>query len=206
MTQSYPLAWPDGWARTPQYKRVDTNRFSTTFVRAREQLFDELRKLGAKNVILSTNMALRNDGLPYANAARRRIEDPGVAIYFTLKKRPMVMARDEFQTVHDNLRSIGLAVGHLRGLERHGGAMMMERAFSGFAALPPPSNAAPRRSWRQILSITDDATVTRALISECYRVQARFAHPDNGGSHDAMSELNAARDEALREIAARSAQ
>lgn len=33
-----------------------------------------------------------------------------------------------------------------------------------------------------------------------YRTRARQAHPDNGGSHERMAELNAAIDEARKEL------
>ena len=47
------------------------------------------------------------------------------------------MACDCFGSAAANMRLPGLAIEAMRRLERGGGAMM-ERAFSGFAALPPP--------------------------------------------------------------------
>jgi hypothetical protein len=39
-------------------------------------------------------------------------------------------------------------------------------------------------------------------IEEAFKMLAKKAHPDmNGGSHEAMAELNRAREEALRELA-----
>ena len=197
MTQSYPLHWPEGWARTAPIKRKRISQFKTTFVRAREELWHELRLLGARHVVVSSWLPVRADGHPYADAARRRIEDPGVAVYFELNGRPMTMARDLYETVHDNLRSIGLAVEHLRGLERHGGGAMMERAFEGFAALPAPKDA-----WA-ILGAPRNASA--AEIRQAYLRRARRDHPDRGGGANAMAELNWARDAAEADARARAA-
>jgi len=54
-----------------------------TATRTRDYLFVELDRLGEKNIIISTNLALRNDGLPRAN--QKMPDDAGVAVYFTLK-------------------------------------------------------------------------------------------------------------------------
>lgn len=191
MTQAYPLQWPEGWPRTPPHRRVNTNRFRTTFTKARADLFAELDRLGASGAVVSSWLPLRNDGLPRADAARMKISDPGVAVYFMLRKRPMVLARDAFDAVHDNLRSIGLSIEGLRQMERHGGAHMMERAFEGFTALPPPTG------WRDILGNPS----TREGAEAAYRRLAKEAHPDaQGGSHDKMAQLNDAITTARREL------
>jgi hypothetical protein len=189
---AYPLSWPDGWKRTPDHKRNNYARFKTTFTKARQELFAELDRLGAHHAVVSSWLPLRNDGMPRADAARMRISDPGVAVYFELRGRPMVMARDIYTNVHDNLRSIGLAIEHLRGLERHGGATMMERAFEGFAALP---NADMVECFAA-LGLRADATEDQ--INAAFRERARNAHPDTGGSTDAMAKLSNARDQALK--------
>lgn len=194
MTQAYPLQWPDGWARTSPGARSENRRFSTTFIKARSQLFSELDRLGASNAVVSSWLPLRNDGLPRTDAARARIADPGVAVYFTYRGKQMVMARDVYHNVHDNLRSIGLAIEHLRGLDRHGGATMIERAFEGFAALPAPG---AKGDWRAVLG----PARTLAEAESSYREKAKARHPDApGGSHDKMTELNVAIAAARKEL------
>jgi hypothetical protein len=161
---------------------------------AAASLMSELRKLGATDIVISSDVPVRQDGSPYADAARRIIRNPGVAVYFTLKGKQMAMARDKFERVEDNLRSIGLAIEAIRAVERHGGAAMMERAFAGFTALPAP------KRWPEILGVP--ATASAAEIERAFKAAARRAHPDAGGSTALMAELNAARDQALREIGA----
>jgi hypothetical protein len=195
MTEAYPLQWPAGWPRTSDGAKKVSSPFRTTFDKARRELLAELARLGARDIVISSWLPLRNDGFPRADAAKRAIADPGVAVYFTLRKRQMVMARDAYWSVHDNLRSIGLAIEHLRGLERHGGAAMMERAFDGFAQIEAPG----AKHWSLVLNVARDAGA--AQINEAFRRLARERHPDQGGSEAMMAELNVARDRALKEIA-----
>lgn len=68
---------------------------------------------------------------------------------------------------------------------------MVERAFTGFTALPPPASDAPPKRWWEVLEISEHATVLE--INAAYRSKAAKAHPDQGGTHDAMADLNAAR-------------
>lgn len=99
---AYPLAWPPGWPRTkPEHREDSRYRFKTasgpvSFEKARSQLAEELDLLRAFHIVLSTNIPLRLDGQPRSDAARTRMEDPGVAVYFTLHNRPMVMAQDRY--------------------------------------------------------------------------------------------------------------
>lgn len=198
MTQAYPLDWPKGWPHTPSEKRRHNAQFQTTFDKARRDLLRELELLGASGVVISSWLPLNRDGSARADQARRSIEDPGVAVYFLRKGKQMVMARDAFLTVHDNLRSIGLAIAALRALERHGGGALLERAFHGFVALPPPES---RKPWWEVLGIPRESEAF--MVEAAYRHRAKTAHPDAQGSTAAMEELNDARDAALREIAGR---
>jgi hypothetical protein len=191
--ESYPLHWPAGWPRSTSSQRGKSRFSGQTFNQIKE-LQRELRLLGARNVVISSNVPVRQDGLPYADAAKRRYDDPGVAVYFTLKGKPLAMARDRYWTPWENMRSLVLAIEAIRSIERHGGQTMMERAFSGFTALP-----APKSCW-EILGLSPSASVQ--AIKAQFTVKAKTAHPDVGGSDAAMAELIVAREEALKASAA----
>ncbi len=197
---AYPLAWPMGWPRTPPHKQENGHgRFARgsrgwTFAEARDALMAEVGRLKGGAPILSSNFPLRRDGLPLARAGR--IDDEGVAIYFMLSGRQMAMAADRFMRAEHNMRSLTLAIEAMRQLERHGGGVMMERAFAGFTALPPPG--APR-PWFDVLGL--QPTAKRSDIEAAFRLKAKMAHPDVGGSHDAMAALSAARDAGFKAVA-----
>lgn len=88
---AYPLAWPGGWPRT---KRRERSRFDGQFAKVRDEMLREIGLLGGRYVVLSTNVALRRDGLPYANQAEPA--DPAVAVYFERRGRQMVFACDKW--------------------------------------------------------------------------------------------------------------
>lgn len=191
MIEAYPLAWPHGWPRT---KQPQASRFDVTFAAARDGLMDEIRLLGGRLPILSTNVALRRDGLPYANQPEP--SDRGVAVYFTWKGQQRVFACDRWDRVHDNMRALQKTIEAIRGIERWGASDMLERAFSGFTALPAPG----AKSWREVFGYHETQIPTAAELNRTWRDLAGKRHPDAGGSHDLMSELNEARAAALREI------
>lgn len=196
--EAFPLDWPEGWPRTAEWKRESDSKFAQnrelTIDRARRLLTDELRRLGATQVVVSSNLQLRQDGFPLGKQAKV-LRDPGVAVYFMLKKRPMVMARDAYKSAAGNMRSLALAIEAMRQLERHGGSTMMERAFQGFAAIAPPDWKKP---WREVFGVKPD---WHGDITALYREKAKNRHPDSGGSDTLMAELNVAYGEAKRELA-----
>ena len=75
----------------------------------------------------------------------------------------------------------------MRAIERHGGAAILNRAFTGFIALP-----APEQPW-QVLGVGMNAS--REEIEEAYRKLAAKHHPDRGGNPQEMARINAARDD-----------
>ena len=191
MTEAYPLNWPEGWSRTRWHDQESTLQGGGVqgWDVVIKRIKHELRLMGGVDAIVSTNQPIRQDGAPYSQ--KRIIEDPGAAVYFTVKDRALVIAQDKYQRLVDNLRSIAIALSHFRGLERHGGGHMMDRAFSGFVALPPPT-------WRADLGLGDDATAKDAEAA--FKKRARSAHPDTGGSVEAMSRLNVAIDQAREQL------
>lgn len=191
-TEAYPLSWPPGW---PRARTRESSQFSSGRVKfdrsrgarmepAQQNLFRELGLLGAKRIVLSTNIELRQDGLPYAN--RRDPTDPGVAIYFELKRENKCFPCDRWDRVADNVHAIALSIGALRGLDRWGASHMVDAAFKGFRALPEGPQ------WWQLLGLDSDVTSPEE-IKAAYKKKAKTAHPDmEGGSHEEMIRIEAA--------------
>jgi hypothetical protein len=84
----------------------------------------------------------------------------------------------------------------MRAIERHGGAMILERAFTGFTALPMPN------TWRAVLGFEEADQITLQDVRDMYRTRSFKHHPDRGGSEAKMKELNWAMAEAEKELAA----
>lgn len=197
----YPLAWPEGWKRTQSYQRK-TATFSRqgkalTVFDGVQRVLDELQRLGVHqdDVIVSTNLQTRLDGLPRSNQGRPG--DPGVCVYWQKSaKEPMrCMAVDRYDEVQDNLAAVAATLEAMRSIERHGGAAILDRAFTGFAALPAP--AAGERDWWTVLGLQPDASVE--AIRSAHRALAAKVHPDRqGGSVELMAQINTARDAGLK--------
>lgn len=204
---AFPLAWPHWVKRCASRQRA---KFATkrdvrsqssgyswkesvqlTVADARRRLQGELDRLGARNAVLSTNVELRLDGQPRSD--RREPDDPGAAVYFTLKGKQLCMPCDKWDRVADNIAAIAAHIDAVRRIERYG-VQSVEEAFAGFVALPPPL------SWRQILGVDEKAGIE--TVEATFRRLAAQHHPDRGGSTVKMAELNAARDAARRELGA----
>jgi hypothetical protein len=149
----------------------------------------ELIRLGAKMPVISTNVQTRLDGRPYANQARPG--DPGVAVYFTLKEKRVVLACDKWNTTPDNLWAIAKHIEALRGQDRWG-VGSVEQAFAGYTAL----NHRTAPSCWEVLKL--DPGASEAAIMDQFRYLAKKTHPDvSGGSHEAFAALSNAKDIAL---------
>ena len=201
---SYPLAWPSAWPRTEPGRRrralfgskpsANERIRKLTMADAAARLQGELDRLGASHPVLSSNLALRLDGRPRSGAGEPG--DPGAAVYFTLKGHRVVLACDRWTRVADNVAAIAAHIEALRGIERWG-VGTIEQAFRGYLALEDFSSGAP---WRRVLGIAGDARPAIAEIESRFRALALRRHPDRGGSHAAMAELNAALADARREL------
>jgi hypothetical protein len=207
MIAAYPLQWPDGWPRTKSYAR-QRGRFSTkrresyatdlTIADGVERVLSELARLGVgrDDIVISTNVKPRLDGLPRSD--QRAPDDPGAAVYWQTKNgERRVMAIDQYTRVADNLAAIAATLDAMRAIERHGGAQILDRAFTGFTALPEPGRVRP---WREVIGVPEWET-NIGEVRAVFRRRAMELHPDRaGGSHDAMAELNAALASAEREL------
>jgi hypothetical protein len=191
MTTAFPLAWPSGWPRTPWDKRQPSRFSPGGLSKEAQETIWELGRLGARNAVISTNIELRRDGLPYSG--RRAPDDPGVAVYFTYEGRQQCIPCDRWATVEENLRAIWKSIEALRSLERWGAKSFVDAAFTGFTAIAGPASAKP---WWEVLGVSQWAS--REQINAAWRGKAQAAHPDAGGSDGDMSELNVARDQGLK--------
>lgn len=192
MIEAYPLYWPEGRPRTEDWRRQQS-KFNAGFARARDEVQRQVGLLVGRyslreaGLVISTNIALRRDGLPLAGQAQPR--DPGVAVYFTYKKRQVCFACDRWRKIEDNMHAVALTIDALRGIDRWGTGDMVEAAFRGFTALPPPG-AAARPWWRVLEFIERPSSI--AVAEQAYRRLAGIHHPDRGGSQERMADLNAA--------------
>ena len=143
----------------------------------------------ARRPVISTNVELRQDGLPYSG--RRAPEDPGAAVYFELAGRPHVIACDRWRTVEENLRAIAKTIEATRGIERWG-ASTLEESFGGYAALP---ESAGGRHWTQELGV--DLSASADEIRAAYKRRSMETHPDRGGSDEAFHATTQALNDAL---------
>lgn len=201
MTQAYPLAWPAGWPRMnaasrkrAQFKKGERqySQYSggasymgykqLSIADATKRVLAELERLGVQygDAVVSSNLVLRLDGLP--RAGQSEPDDPGVAVYWQRRTgERKVMAIDRYDRVADNLAAIAATLEAMRAIERHGGAQILDRAFTGFDALPAP------KAPHEVLGIAPTASPDD--VRAAYKRAAMKAHPDHGGSTTAFQEV-----------------
>ena len=200
MADAYPLCWPEGWERTPASRRR-RSPYKMSPEASTKHLMDELRRLGAirGSIIISSNLPVRRDGLPYSNVSAPA--DPGVAVYWSTRTfQNQSVVCDRWDKVHANIHAVGLAIAALRAIERAGAGQISDRAFRSFGQLPPAQGTEVRvaKSWWEVLGFTQSMlmALSRSVVDARFRELATKAHPDKGGSEAAMVELTGAYEQA----------
>ncbi len=198
--QAYPLQWPLGRPRTKirhaaafgTYKRdpatnvMRRDKSAHSVGECVAEIRAELGRMGAREVVISSNIALRIDGLP--RSGQPQPGDPGVAVYFRYEagqrsadrheQAPVCLACDRWHRVEDNLWAVFLTLEAMRGIDRWGAARL-EATFTGYAALPAPAPSAP---WSQVLGV--DRFAPTDVVRAAFRELAKQHHPDAGGDPD----------------------
>jgi len=121
-----------------------------------------------------------------------------VAIYWERGGKKQSMAIDHYTRVADNLAAVAATLEYPRGIKRHGGADILDRAFQGFAQLPAAIVTA--EPWRAVLGFKLNESLNMADVDFRFRQLAKTAHSDTGGNDDAMRRLLQARADAKREL------
>lgn len=202
---AYPLQWPDGWKRTHLSQR-EHGRFSRrstkpggsyptvrelTINEAVKRLRDELGRMGISDddLVINTNLKLRLDGLPKSD--QREPDDAGAVAYWRDREgNTRCMAIDRYHRVADNLAAIAATIEAMRAIERHGGAEILNRAFTGFTAIEHEAS----QHWSVVLGVPRDAC--REEIETAYKRLRSQHHPDKGGSADMFGRIQTAYAEA----------
>ena len=196
----HPLCWPAGWKRTAaaDRRRAQFSKISRSYNERRLTTHDGIKRVMEKiraftrtgrawvidpdSVIISTNMPTRIDGGIRADA--RRPDDVGVAVYWTDEhgKRKCI-AVDHYDSVGDNLAAIAATLDAMRAIERHGGAQVQDKAFTGFTALPAPTG--PR--WWTVFGVDQN--------KKNDEVQAVYRRMRGKGADDEQARVNVAWDQ-----------
>ena len=186
---AFPLQWPAGWKRTAaaQRKRASFGKKGTTSHKAQLSVADALKRVRTTlqqmdvsdfNLIISSNVALRQDGWPRSDG--REPLDPGVAVYWQDTSKDgwprRCMAIDMYDRVADNLAAVAATLDALRAVKRHGGAEILDRTFTGFAAIEHKASG----HWSEVLGC--DRHASSSEVKAAMRRARSAAHPDNGGA------------------------
>ena len=189
---SYPLTWPEGWKRASN--RIKSKFGEHTIDHGVNKIIHELKlmRVHHQDIIISTSLKLRLDGLPYSSQPQPK--DPGVSVWWiTDESEQKVFPLDKYQKIEDNLYAIAMSLEAMRGIDRWSGGEILDRAFTGFVALPAPTG----KSWREVLGYNG---VDLFEASKFYKRARSAAHTDKGGTDEQFIAVNKAWAECQKEL------
>jgi hypothetical protein len=185
---AFPLTWPAGWERTKFQKWSQFGRSTRggpfTVYSEVQSVLRELERLGAQEVVISSNLRLRQDGIPMSKG-NSGITDSGIAVWFDLDGEQRVLACDRWHKPEENLRAIARHINALRGQDRWGVGSLAQ-AFRGYQALPEHASGTP---WWDALGVSRESAPN--VIRKAFKAKAHECHPDKGGDRatwDALQE------------------
>lgn len=186
---AFPLQWPAGWKRTAAAsrkratfgKKGATGTARLTVAEALKRVRTVLQQMGVRdfNMIISANVPLRQDGLPRSGAPEPA--DPGVAVYWQDTSKDgwprRCMAIDMYDRAADNLAAVAATLDAMRAVQRHGGAEILDRTFTGFAAIE--HKPGDQSHWSVILGCDRNANTSE--VRQAFLRARSAAHPDRDG-------------------------
>ncbi len=187
---AYPLRWPSQVPRTSASDRR-SSPFRLAAIEALDELKRELYLWGVKEAFLTTDSLPTGDGI----FIRLVHDDPAVSLRWFKGDDEWEVAADHFSSLWANLTAVSREIASMRRAERHGAHPCTRHRRPRISA--EPINADPS-TWWAILGLP--RTATAPSIQCAYRRLALVRHPDRGGSHAAMTELNNAYRTALDEV------
>jgi hypothetical protein len=165
------------------YKNNTRKTWNETY----QELAETFSKWGVKQWLAEPNVPLSR-----VNSWNLSRSEAAVTVRYTAKNdREITLTLDTQDSPAANLRALYLCLEDMRMLDVRGVGQV---AASAYMQLEGPRGPVQRDPW-EVLGLRPGATADE--IEAMYRVKARTAHPDTGGSEEAMAELNAARDRVL---------
>lgn len=147
--------------------------------------------LKVTDVVLSTNVEVNMRGEP--RGGRPEPGDPGVALYFRHKGKPIALACDKWDRVADNINAISEHIIALRKIDRYG-VGRLEQALAGYQRL-----LSGRRAWFEVLGFKQPPTSWQ-VIDDRHKELVRKFHPDRHHDKDALTDINEAHQTAKSEF------
>lgn len=161
-----PLRWPEGWPRTDAEDRVRAP-FLWGYATTRSNYLHALGELGVSWAQLSLSDDHR---------------DPGVACYWNILSHRCTVAFDLFTQPDGNLDAITRCIEHLAALREIGGEALLRHTLKGLRVTPEIP------VWCTFYGF--DEIPERSLLEKTHRNLVFDAHPDRGGTSEAMQKLN----------------
>jgi hypothetical protein len=163
-------------------------RTEKTWDETRAALAETMRKWRVTQWQLTKPSKSVTTAYAYTRDARR------VTLRYVKDGAEVVLHMDKQSRVVDNARVLYLAVEAMRLNDERGIADVVREAY---AQLPPPADEQPRRDPYEVLGVREDSPWE--VVEAAYRARMKTAHPDTGGSAEAMKEVQAAMEQLRRQ-------
>jgi hypothetical protein len=177
------LDWPVWADPTPKAQRENTHKFDSTQRQTERALQKEMERMNAATYHLGKTTGSGSF--------------PGVVARWGKDGQEYAVCCDKYSVRADNLRAVYLWVHETRlagdrpvrtGQDQMAAAALPGETASGAAVAAPD----PDREPHEVLEVQPDAST--AVVKAAYRQKSKEAHGDQGGSTQAMKQLNAAKD------------
>lgn len=210
--------WPGERTRWP-----GTSPFKASLTATQSLLSNELRMLGATEVVLQLDIERRHLRVDGSLRADARPRSGAVILNFTIAgsrdgKRPtqhLQFAMDAHDKYQDNLRAIALTLQSLRAIDRYG-VTKGGQQYQGWAKLTAPARDMSPSEAATCLAMNCSLAYSASellfampspshadKVRDAYRIAARHLHPDMpGGDERLFKKVTAARDILLSNAAA----